>query len=162
MMRAVSTTLTLGVVLALGLPTLSAQESKGANPRAGTWHLNVAKSKYSPGPAPKSHVLKIEATGDSETVTSEMMPAAGAKTVVTYTATYDGKPYPIKGSESADTVMLKRIDANTSERIDSKNGKPTLTYTRAVSKDGKTMTVTIKGTNAQGEPVSNVSVFEKH
>jgi len=30
-----------------------------------------------------------------------------------------------------------------------------------VSKDGKTMTHRPKGTNAQGQPFNNVSVFEK-
>ena len=31
----------------------------------GTWKLNLAKSKYSPGPAPKSGTLKAEAVGDN-------------------------------------------------------------------------------------------------
>ena len=33
--------------------------------------------------------------------------------------------------------------------------------TRVVSQDGKTMTITSKGTNAQGQTVNNVNVFEK-
>ena len=95
-------------------------------------------------------------------MTSESVSATGAKTVSVYTANYDGKPYPITGSEIADTVTLKRVDANTSERTDSKGGKAVQTFIRVVSKDGKTMTVTIKGTNAQGQAVNNVVVFEKH
>ena len=59
-------------------------------------------------------------------------------------------------------MTLKRVDANTSERTDSKGGKAVQTFIRVVSKDGKTMTVTIKGTNAQGQAVKNVVVFEKH
>ena len=161
-MRAVSASLALSMAMVAGVGVLSAQGTKGTDPRVGTWHLNVEKSKYSPGPAPKSQVLKIEAAGEGETVTSESTPATGAKTVTVYTANFDGKPYPIKGSATADTVTLKRIDANTTERTDSKNGKTVQTFTRVVSKDGKTMTVTIKGTNAEGKPVSNVVVFEKH
>ena len=95
-------------------------------------------------------------------MTSESVSATGAKTVSVYTANYDGKPYPITGSATADTVTLKRVDANTSERTDSKGGKVVQTFIRAVSNDGKTMTVTIKGTNAQGQAVNNVVVFEKH
>ncbi len=38
--------LALGVVLGAGVVSLSAQ---GNDPRIGTWKLNVAKSKYSPG-----------------------------------------------------------------------------------------------------------------
>jgi hypothetical protein len=161
-MRALSSI--LGATLVVGVTVaLSAQAPAVTNARVGTWHLNVAKSKYSPGPAPKSQVLTIvAAAGDAETVTSESVSATGAKTGTTYTASYDGKPYPLKGSETADMVALKRIDAYTSERVDSKGGKATMTYTRVVSNDGKTMTVTIKGTNAQGQPVNNVVVFEKH
>ena len=33
------------------------------DPHLGTWKLNVAKSKYSPGPAPKEVTMKIEAKG---------------------------------------------------------------------------------------------------
>jgi hypothetical protein len=157
-MRALSSSLTLGLVIVAGVAVLSAQTT---NPRIGTWQLNVAKSKYSPGPAPKSQTLKIEAVGEGERVTSEITSATGAKSVTVYTASYDGKPNPLKGSEIADMVSIKRIDANTTERTDTKNGKVVQTFTRVLSKDGKTMTVTIKGTNAQGQTVNNVVVFEK-
>jgi hypothetical protein len=146
-------------MLVAAVAVVSAQSD---NRRIGTWHLNVAKSTYSPGPAPKSQVLTIEAAGAGEKVTSESVSATGAKTVTVYTANYDGKPYPITGSETADSVTLKRVDANTSERTDSKAGKVVQTLVRVVSKDGKAMTVTIKGTNAQGQAVNNVVVFEKH
>jgi hypothetical protein len=148
----------LGIALVAGIATLSAQ---AADPRIGTWQLNVAKSKYSPGPAPKSQTLTIEASGKGEKVTSELTDAAGARTTTVYTASYDGKDYPITGVPIADTVSLKRVNARTSQRVDKKDGKIVQTFTRVVSADGKTMTVTIKGTNAQGKAVSNVVVFEK-
>jgi hypothetical protein len=157
-MRIRSVAVITGAVLVTSLAALSAQD---ANPRVGTWTVNVAKSKYDPGPAPKSHTLKIEAAGKGEEVASEVVNADGSKTATTYTADYDGKPHPLTGSALADTVTLKRIDANTSERTDSKGGKTVQTLHRVVSKDGKTMTVTIKGTNAEGKPVHNVVVFEK-
>jgi hypothetical protein len=78
-----------------------------------------------------------------------------------YTANYDGKDYPITGSLTADTVSLKRNDRHTTVRTDKKGGKVVQTFKRVVSKDGKTMTVTIKGTNASGQPMNNVVVFEK-
>ena len=158
-MRACTTAFISGVVLVAGLSSLSAQ---GVDPRVGSWHLSVSKSKFSPGPAPKSQTLKIEAAGKGEKVTSETISATGDKTVTEYTADFDGKPHPLKGSPVADTVTLKRIDANTTERVDSKGGKTMTTYHRVVSTDGKTLTVTSKGTNAQGQATSNVVVFEKH
>ncbi len=158
-MRACRSALTVGVILVAGLSILSAQ---GADPRVGSWQLNVAKSKFSPGPPPKSQTLKIEVAGKGEKVTSETVSATGEKTMTEYTADYDGKPHPLKGSATADMVTLTRVDSHTTERVDTKGGKTTTTYHRVVSKDGKTMTVTTKGTNAQGQATSNVVVFEKH
>jgi hypothetical protein len=149
---------TLGVVLGAGILSVSAQASDA---RSGTWKLNVAKSTYSPGPAPQSQTLNIEASGQGETVTAEGVNAAGTPTMTQYTANYDGKDYPLTGSQNADKVSLKRIDARTTERRDKKGDTVVLTYTRLVSEDGKTMTVTTKGTNAQGQAVDNVQIWEK-
>ena len=149
---------TLGVVLGVGVAQVSAQAS---NPRFGTWKLNVAKSTYDPGPAPQSVTMKIEAAGEGERATTEGVNATGAPTKTEYTAQYDGKDYPITGSQNADMVSLKRIDARTLERTDKKGDKVVATSTRVVSEDGKTMTATTKGTNAQGQAVNNVTVWEK-
>ena len=157
-MRSCRRLLMVGIVLSAGIAMLSAQ---AASPRIGSWQLNLAKSKYSPGPAPKTQTLKIEASGEGEKVTAEITDSTGARIVTGYTANYDGKDYPLSGSATADTVSLKRVSARTTERADKKGGKPTVTYTRVVAPDGKTMTVTVKGTNAQGQPVHNVLVFEK-
>ena len=149
----------LVVLVAADVAQLSAQ---GKDPRIGTWKLNVAKSKYDPGPAPQSQTLKVDAVGKGEKITSETVTADGKKVTVTYTANFDGKDYPLTGSAlGADKVSLKRIDARTTERIDKKDGKPVVTIRRVVSADGKTMTATSKGTNAEGKPMNNVAVFEK-
>jgi hypothetical protein len=149
----------LGVVLVVGdIVSVSAQAS---DPRVGTWKLNVAKSTFSPGPAPRSNTMKIEASGQGEKFTTEGVNAEGGRTAVQYTANYDGKDYPITGAPNADMISLKRIDARTVERTNKKDGKVNVTITYVVSQDGKTMTATVKGTNAQGQPVNNVAVWEK-
>jgi hypothetical protein len=58
-------------------------------------------------------------------------------------------------------VSLKRIDNRTTERTDTKDGKVAATLMRVVSEDGKTMTVTVKGTDARGQAMNNVLVFDK-
>ena len=120
---------TLGVVLGAGLGHVSAQAS---NPRLGTWKLNVEKSKYHPGPAPQSTTMKIEAAGEGEKATTEGVNAAGTATRTEYTAQYDGKDSPITGSQNADTVALKRLDARTIERTDKKGEKVVVTSSRGV------------------------------
>jgi hypothetical protein len=41
------------------------------------------------------------------------------------------------------------------------NGKETTTTRASLSRNGKTQTLTTTGTNAQGQKVNNVGVFEK-
>src|SRR5262245_4209918 len=127
----------------------------------GTWKLNTAKSKYDPGPAPKSATVKIEAQGDGIKYTSDGVDAEGKSTHVEFSGKYDGKDTPVTGSPTADTIALKRIDANTTEGVTKKAGKVVATVKVVISKDGKTRTVTGKGKNAQGQDTSFTAVYEK-
>lgn len=147
-----------GLVLGMSVANLSAQ---GADPRIGTWKLNVSKSKFDPGPAPQSLTVKVEAAGKGEKVSPEGVGPDGKPTKTGYTANFDGKDVPLTGSPIADTTSIKRVDARTTERTDKKDGKVVTTLRRVVAQDGKTMTVTTKGTNAEGKPTNNVLVFEK-
>ena len=132
-----------------------------ADPSLGTWKLNVAKSKYNAGPpAPKSTTLVIEAAGKGVKLTSSTVLADGTSRSVSYTTQYDGKDAAVTGSPDYDAVAVKRTAAgSTGER--KKGGKVVQTYTRSFSADGKTMTVTTKGTNAAGEKIDTVLVYEK-
>ena len=135
--------------------------AQAADPLVGTWK-RWAKSKFSPGPAPKSITVTFEAAGDGVKLTADSVGADDKASHTAYTGNYDGKDYPITGMVTgADTVSLRRIDARTTERTDKKGGKVVMTFTRKVSTDGKTLTVTVKGTNAKGQPVDNVVVLAK-
>jgi hypothetical protein len=58
-------------------------------------------------------------------------------------------------------MALNRIDPNTVELTTKKDGKVVSKGKRVVSKDGKVMTISSKGTNAKGEPTNNVAVYDK-
>ena len=133
-----------------------------SDPQVGVWKLNVAKSKFSPGPAPKSGTTTIEAAGAGTRVIVDQIMPDGTKRHWEVTANYDGKDSPITGNNpDSDTVARTRIDATTVQTIAKKGGKVTTTQTSVVSSDGKTRTVTTKGINAKGEQVNNVAVYEK-
>jgi hypothetical protein len=133
-----------------------------ADVHVGTWKLNVAKSKYSPGPAPRSQTLKIEAWGDDGLkYSADGVDAEGKPTHAEFQAKYDGKEYPFKGNPDADTLAYKRIDANSLEATLELKGKQTITAKVTVSKDGKTRTVTQTGKTAQGQTMNTTSVYEK-
>jgi hypothetical protein len=132
-----------------------------ADPTVGTWKLNTAKSKYSPGPAPKSATITYEETADGIKRMGESVDADGNKTSFEYTAKYDGKDYPVTGSDTIDMIALKRINDRTTEATLKKSGKVVSTARRVVSKDGKMLTLTITGTNAKGQKIKNIAVYDK-
>jgi hypothetical protein len=153
----VSAVVCLGLFAVAGATALAQSDSQ-----VGVWKLNVAKSKYSPGPAPTSATTTIEAAGTGTKVTVDQALADGTKRHYTFTANYDGKDAPVVGDNpDADTVARTRINASTVQTISKKAGKVTITQTSAVSSDGKTRTVTTKGVNAKGQKVANVAVYER-
>lgn len=127
----------------------------------GTWVLNVAKSSYSPGPAPKEQVSVYEAAGQGLKVTVTSTSADGKKTSYSYIANLDGKDAPVTGNPEWDTVAVKRIDESTLEFTRKKTGKVVQTATLVLSKDGKSRTVTTTGVNAKGQKIKNVAVYER-
>ena len=135
--------------------------AQAPDPLIGTWELNVAKSKFKPGPPLKSSTRKFEAVGDGLKFSGQNLNADGTTLTVEFTAYFDGKEYPIKGDPNADTLSLRRIDRFNTEGTFKKAGKVTYRVKRVVSQDGKIWTLTAEGTNTQGKPYSDVLVFDK-
>jgi hypothetical protein len=151
--------LTCAVVAVLTAAGLSAQ-----NPMIGNWKMDPAKSKFNPGPAPKSQTATIEAAGNGIKNVTKGVAADGSAISYAYTATsLDGKEYPITGTGpgGGDTIAIKRINANTYDSTITKSGKVVQTTHVVYSKDGKTRTITAKGTSPSGQATSNVSVYER-
>ncbi len=135
--------------------------AQAADPLNGTWVLNLAKSKFDPGPAPKSQTRTYEVADGVVKMSAKGVNAEGKDMQINYTGSYDGKDFPTTGNPDADTISLKRIDDSTGEATLKKAGKVVSTSTRVISKDGKVMTIKSKGTNAKGEKFQNTLVFDK-
>jgi hypothetical protein len=153
----VSAVVCLGLSATFVGPALAQNDSQ-----VGVWKLNVAKSKYSPGPAPTSATTTIEAAGAGTKVSVDQTLPDGAKRQYTFTGDYDGKDVPVVGNNpDADTVARTRVNATTVRTVAKKGGKVTTTQTSTVSSDGKTRTVTTTGANAKGQSMKNVAVYER-
>ena len=100
--------------------------AQAADNQAGTWKLNVAKSKYSPGPAPKEGTLTIESQADGLKFTIHGTDAEGKAVHFEMSPKYDGKDYPMTGNPDADMISMKKIDDNTIETVSKKGGKPVI------------------------------------
>jgi hypothetical protein len=138
------------------------QSSSQADLLAGNWELNVARSRFVPADAaPRSQSRLYQVQGQQETGRHTGVDAQGQPTLIEFTASYDGKDHPYTGSPDYETVSLERVDANTTTFTQSRGGKIVLTGTRVVSTDGKTLTITAKGTNAKGQQVDTITVFDR-
>jgi opacity protein-like surface antigen len=159
-MNRIIRTLLIGTVLAVGGGAV-ALAADAPNPVVGTWTLNLAKSKFSPGPAPKSQTRTYAQTAQGTALTFNGVAADGSAVSGQSTFKYDGKDYPITGSPDFDTLSLKRINGSTVKSTQKKAGKVVGTTTRTISAHGKVLTLLSKGTDAKGMSYDNVLVFDK-
>jgi hypothetical protein len=152
--------LVVGTMLAAGSGAV-AFAADASDPAVGTWVLNLEKSKFTPGPAPKSQTRTYAQTADGMSMTITGVAPDGSATSVHSTFKYDGKDYPITGSPDYDTLALKRVNGSTIKSVQKKNGKVVGSATRSISAHGKVMTLAIKGKDAKGASFHNVYVYDK-
>jgi hypothetical protein len=153
--------LAMSAIATFGLAMLSlGQPAHAADPTsAGTWDLNIAKSK-STDPLPKSITRTYEVTGTTEKMTGLITTADGKTIPIAFTATPDGKDIPYQGA-GVDTLALTKVDALTISYVNKLAGKQVATGTRVLSQDGRVMTFTQKGINAAGQPYESTSVYDR-
>src|SRR5262245_44417279 len=130
------------------------------DPMVGTWKLNLSKSTYIPGPAPKSAINKFEPWEDGMKATMDMVDGQGKNIRSETTVKFDGKDYLIKGSPIADAVSVKRANEREMDIVWKKGGKVTMTGKSVIAADGRTTTLTQTGTAPQGHAVHNVAVYD--
>ncbi len=130
------------------------------DPMMGTWKLNEAKSKIATG-TPMNSTVVYSADGDNIKVTTDGTDAKGQPAHTEWTGKFDGKEYPVTGADSGTTRAYKRINDHTLELTNQVNGKVTMHGKVEVAKDGKTRTVDLEGTNADGKKTKSKGVYDK-
>jgi hypothetical protein len=135
---------------------------QAADQFTGTWTLNLAKSKYSPGKPPKSQTTKLELLKDGIREIVDRVNADGTSTHWDVIAKFGGKDTPISGDPDRDTVAIQKIDDFTLEVVNKKAGKVTTSMKLVVAKDGKSRTNTVTGKTATGADINNILFFDKN
>jgi hypothetical protein len=131
------------------------------DPILGTWKLNRARSKYIPGPAPRSQTRIYKETPDGIFVTIETIDANGKpQPPIVFSEKYDGKDYPITGSTVGDALALKRINDYVSEATMKHAGKVVATTRRLITDNGKTLILIYQETDSE-HPVDNIIVYDR-
>jgi hypothetical protein len=131
-----------------------------ASPQMGTWKLNEAKSKLASGMT-KNNMVVYEAAGDSVKVTTDGTGPDASPAHSEWTGKFDGKDYPVTGDPTSDMRSYTQMGPRTLKLTIKKGGKVTATGTIVVSRDGKTRTVTLRGTNSKGKSVTSMTVYDK-
>jgi hypothetical protein len=131
------------------------------NPRIGDWKINLAKSTFSPGPAPRSSTFNFQMEGQNLKNTVEGIDAEGKPIKAVFIHIYDGKPYPTTGAAGYDSSTYTPVDANIVKFTRMNAGKVIQSGFQVISSDGKTLTVITTGTGASGREINNFAVYEK-
>jgi len=148
---------------ALAVLAITTIAALAADNSIGTWKVNIAKSKYTPAPMPlKSLTTVRETTPDGVKATTTGESTDGAINS-SYTAKYDGSWAAVTGTGSPfDSISIKQVNANKfTYEAKQASGKYHATGSAVISSDGKTMTTTIKGTDANGAPMKMTLVYDK-
>ena len=132
-----------------------------ADPIVGTWKLNVAKSKFSPGPAPKSSTVTYAEDGDWLVLKVDGVSADGKSTARNSRFKLDGKDYPYDGPYGKGTINGKKTGERQGMATIKLDNGASYTQQTVISADGKTRTITTSGKNAQGQPMNNTVVYER-
>jgi hypothetical protein len=131
-----------------------------ANPQMGTWKLNEAKSKITPGTTKNTQVVYSGMLGQMK-VTSDGVDANGKPVHIEWSGKFDGKDYSVAGDPNSDFRSYTKVNDRTLTTTAKKNGKVIATGQIVVSADGKSRTVTINGTTPKGKKFKNVAVYDK-
>jgi hypothetical protein len=146
----------------LGAVLVSNATALAADNWLGTWKLNVAKSKFVPGPPPQAMTIKFEPAADGGIrFTGDGVNGEGQPTHLEYAAKFDGTDVRWTGNPNADSASPRRLDANRYENVWKKDGKAVVTVSATVSADGKTLTIIQRGKDAKGQVMDMTEVFEK-
>jgi hypothetical protein len=147
-------------VAALALLFTAAAVCKAANAHMGTWRLNEAKSKLVPGMG-KNNTVTYTEQKDKIKVTVEGVDKDGKPTHSVWAGKFDGKAYPAKGNLPYNAIAYRMVNDRTNDITAMKDGKMVWTGRITVAADGKSRTVTVNGTDANGKKFKGKAVYDK-
>ncbi|HEY7096951.1 MAG TPA: hypothetical protein VH437_09515 [Terriglobales bacterium] len=147
------------ITVILALYFVGVTMSFGQSPFMGTWKLNEAKSKFAPG-MPKNSTVIYATEGVDMKVTVDGTDNAGNATHNEWTGKFDGKDYPVTGDPTSDSRAYKRKGIHELDFTAKKGMTVTTSGRIVVSDDGKTRTVTSRGTDSHGKKFKGTAVYD--
>lgn len=136
-----------------GTPVLA--QATQSYPFTGTWKMNLERSEFRPGPAPKSVTATI---GTDGRVSFRGIGADGKPTRRSHPSSV-GREVLFDGTKNL--TIETRVQGNVLDDTIKLDGRPIQTVHAVFSLDGRTVTLNREGKDPQGHPVHNLEIFEK-
>lgn len=155
-MRKIVARLIVGIAFAAAL-------MYGGDNSVGVWKRNIESTKYAdPNPNPITDLIMTRtAVPGGLKIVSKGHRKDGSLIDYSVTVIYDGKDYQVSGVGSVfDTIAVTRIDDDHFPSV-TKKGKYHMNGMTVISNAGKTMTITNKGTDANGKETEFTVVWDK-
>ena len=133
--------------------------SQSKDPLVGTWMVDRGKSDFDPPSNFFQPTMIVEPRENGLSVVTITINDRRQTSQTAFTAKYDGKDAAIENS-ILDTVALKRIDAQTVERIGKLRGQVVEKATWKMSADGKVLIITTTG-SAEGQEYTSTQHFDR-
>ena len=146
--------------VAVALSFVGATACFAANAHLGTWRTNEAKSKPAAGMG-KTNTVQYAEKKDKLQVTVDGVDKDGKPTHGVWMGMTDGKAYKVKGNLTWDMMAYKMVDDRTYDITAMKDGKTTWTAKSTVAKDGKSRTLNMNGTGADGKKFKAKIVYDR-
>jgi hypothetical protein len=147
---------TLAVWVAAGAICFAA-----SNPQMGTWKLNEAKSKITPGTAKNTMVVYKSSMMGKVKIIVDGVDGMGKPAHNEWTGKFDGKDYPVTGDPTTDVRAYKQIDDRKIDITNKKGGKIVNSGHVVLAADGKSRTLTVTGKTPKGKQFKNTAVYDK-
>lgn len=154
-MRAMKSRRLILILSLLTLPLMIIAGDIPAGAFAGTWKFDLSKSKF-PGPPPKVDMFTMAPDGR---ITISETDAQGKSSSWSYKP-QEGQAVPVEGRGPNVTVTAHKVNDYRIEHTWNFDGRTAKSYT-ILSKDGKTQTFQIAGTDKDGKPFEETVVYEK-
>jgi hypothetical protein len=151
----------LRIFMAASLVMAALATAANAPSFVGTWKLSLEKSKFDPGPPPKSQTVIYEMSGQDFKLIVMIEDAYSQQHTRNATFRMDGKPYPMSGNPNVDTISVQRISARETRTTEMRGSKIVGQLTSTISADGKTRTSRVTLMTADGRTEHNVTVYDR-
>jgi hypothetical protein len=149
----------IAVILMIVSIVLSVQAQE-KHPFEGIWNANLAKSQRHENHQFKSATMKFEISDDLVLLTYTGVNMAGKEESGVTRILPDGKEHPVTEAPGVVTIS-KWTTSHLLEIVARKDGNVVGESKYEVSKDGKTLTATVKAVDAKGRPFEQIIVFDR-